>query len=315
MTQPLTDRRLLPLADALIKGQFSALSIDIFDTLLWRRVPEPKDIFVLLGHALIESGMLFNSISEVQFSQLRASAEKAARAVRESQTGSREVLLSDIYEELPPHIWTAADSRAKAIAVEVDLEAANLVLDTEIAALMDYAVGAGVRIVLTSDTYFTREQLTRFLAVAGLEKDSIPEMLFVSNEHGRPKWRDLFDLVLNDLDLAADALIHIGDNIDADVAPCATRGIAHVYYDKWVVLPRTQAHEVNLRAAEKADWLIAGGEGGLTGLRSRIAHRAPAELAPHLEPYWVYGAATLEQIQFSPDHIRRRRSSFRIRLR
>jgi hypothetical protein len=49
MTQSITDRRLLPLAVTLADGQFTALSVDIFDTLLWRRIPEPKDIFYLVG--------------------------------------------------------------------------------------------------------------------------------------------------------------------------------------------------------------------------------------------------------------------------
>ena len=49
MTQSITDRRLLPLAVALADGQFTSLSVDIFDTLLWRSFPEPRDIFYLVG--------------------------------------------------------------------------------------------------------------------------------------------------------------------------------------------------------------------------------------------------------------------------
>ena len=54
MTGTLSDRRLIPLANELAAGKFHVLSLDIFDTLLWRRVPEPKDIFFLVGQALIK---------------------------------------------------------------------------------------------------------------------------------------------------------------------------------------------------------------------------------------------------------------------
>jgi hypothetical protein len=49
MTQSITDRLLLPLVAAMADGQFTALSADILDTLLWREIPEPKDIFYLVG--------------------------------------------------------------------------------------------------------------------------------------------------------------------------------------------------------------------------------------------------------------------------
>ena len=206
------------------------------------------------------------------------------------------MLLSGIYDALPSHIWTKAEAQEKGAGLEADIEAETLVLDTDVAALMELTRGAGVRVVLTSDTYFTREQLIRFLTAAGLSPGDIPETLFISNKHGRPKWRDLFDLVLEDLGLAAGALIHLGDNADADVSPCAARGIASVFYDKWAALPRTQDHEINIQGKAKADWLIAGGERGLTGLRSRLAHRAPADMATDLEFYWAYGAATLAPV-------------------
>ena len=291
MTGTLSDRRLIPLANELAAGKFQALSVDIFDTLLWRRVPEPKDIFFLVGQALIKDGLLRESVSPVEFAQLRASGEKAARAAQEAQTGSREVSLADIYDALPHHIWWAEDAQPVAAAVEVDTEADAMVLDHDVAALMDHALESGVRVILTSDTYFTRQQLLRFLSTAGLDKDRVPDTLYISNEHGRPKWRDLFDTVLKELSLQPKSLVHLGDN--ADVAPCAARGISYLFYDKWTALPRTQQHELNRSGKKQSDWLNAGGEGGLTGLRSRLAHRAPKDIASDHVTYWSYGAVVL----------------------
>ena len=169
----------------------------------------------------------------MEFAQLRASVEKAVRAAQEAQTGSREVLLADIYAALPHHIWRNEEAQPAAAAVEVDTEAASMVLDRDVVSVMEHALESDVRVILTSDTYFTREQLLRFLSTAGLDQDRVPDTLYISNEHGRPKWRDLFDIVISELGVDPKLMVHVGDNVDADVAPCAARGISYVFYDKW----------------------------------------------------------------------------------
>ena len=288
-----SDIRLKPLADALSEGRYDVLSVDVFDTLIWRRVPEPKDIFVRVAAALTEEGLLLDSITPVQFTDLRAAAERTARACAEAETGSREILLSDIYDALPDHLWAGPDARTPAMAAEVACEAVAMMLDEDVAALMRAARAADVKVILTSDTYFTREQLTLFLEQAGLDSGDLPDTLYISNEHGRPKWRDLFDLILQELDVPAEKVVHLGDNYDADVAPCVLRKMACVHYDKWIALPRTRSAELPGDPASRAEWIAEGGGGGLTGLRSRLAHRPPPGLAPELVPYWTYGATVL----------------------
>ncbi len=296
MTSSLTDRRLLPLADALTQGGFDVLSVDVFDTLLWRRVPEPKDIFFCLGQSLLDKKLINGGLSPGAFAELRASAEKAARATQENRTGSREVLLTDIYATLSGDTWINESSLTEALETEVDLETASMVLDQDMVALMDEARAANVRVILTSDTYFTCEQIHRFFTAAGLEDKHVHETLYISNEHGRPKWRDLFDLILDELQVSPEKLVHVGDNVDADVAPCAARGISYLFYDKWSALPRTRDHELIVSPDQKTQWICTGGDGGLTGLRSRLGHRAPSTIEPEHEPYWSYGAVHLAPI-------------------
>lgn len=293
MSAAITDQRLLSLATDLTAGRYDVLSLDVFDTLLWRRVPEPADIFSQVGARLRDQGRLARSVSIVQFAELRAAAEKQARAMADAHTGSREVLLDDIYEVMPGTLFAAPDDAELAMELEVDCEAQAMVLDHEIATLIDLAGAHDLRVVLTSDTYFSRDQLFRFLVDAGLDHDRIPETLYISNEHGRPKWRDLFDGILAELVVAPERMVHVGDNVDADVRPCQLRNIAHVFYDKWRSLPRTRAHELPRTPSERLNWLAAGGDAGLTGLRSRLAHRPPPDLSTDLHPYWVYGATTI----------------------
>jgi hypothetical protein len=81
--------------------------------------------------------------------------------------------------------------------------------------------------------------------------------------------------------------------VDADVTPCLARGISHVFYDKWVGLPRTLEQELPKQVSLRSGWVTGGGDHGLTGLRSRLAHRPPVDLPEEHRPYWVYGAVTL----------------------
>ena len=96
----LSDVRLLALRMELESGRYKVLSLDVFDTLLWRRVPEPADVFLLLGRALEADGKLAPDLSPIGFAQLRRAAERAAREKAQAATGYREVTLAGIYAAL-----------------------------------------------------------------------------------------------------------------------------------------------------------------------------------------------------------------------
>src|SRR5205807_1711323 len=86
-TASIVDQRLAPAFDALADGGLKAVSVDIFDTLLWRKVAEPVDAFVLLGERLAADGMLADDVTPAVFAKLRAAAERRARDV--SRAGGR----------------------------------------------------------------------------------------------------------------------------------------------------------------------------------------------------------------------------------
>ncbi len=290
----MTDRRLAPVLATIASGRVKVLSVDVFDTLLWRRVPEPRDAFLLLGRAFKATGELASHVTPVAFAELRHAAEKAARERREAATGSREILLVDIYREIPPFVLKA-DAKAAA-AAEFEFEHGLMIRDTAIANCMSAAKAAGVRVILVSDTYFTPEQMKTFLATAGLTEGRDFDKLYASNAFGRPKWRDLFDLVLREENVAPAEILHIGDTLEADVFPCRMRGIGFAHYDKWSFAARAQTQEWPAKLAARSDRLGARGDFGLTGLRSRLFHRPPADLDPNLAPFWIYGAATLAPV-------------------
>ncbi len=283
----------MPVHAALAAGQIRVLSIDIFDTLLWRRVPEPKDAFLLLGRLLAEKRQLAPHINPVAFAELRAAAEKDSRARKEAATGSREVTLVDVYRELPAFLFAKGFDAPAAAAAEVTFEDSLMIRDTAIIDLMTAAKRAGAKVILVSDTYFSSTQIKGFLSKPGVMEGRDFDRLYVSCEAGRPKWRDLFDTVIADMGVAPAEILHVGDTLEADVWPCRLRGVAVCHYDKWAFDARVQTIEWPSALAARAARLGGGGDFGLTGLRSRLFHRAPADVNPALVPYWTYGAATL----------------------
>src|SRR5688500_5431830 len=76
------DVRLRPAWEALARQEVSVVSFDVFDTLLWRKVPEPRDAFALLGAELDGEGLLAPGTPAAVFASLREKAEKRARRGR-----------------------------------------------------------------------------------------------------------------------------------------------------------------------------------------------------------------------------------------
>src|SRR3954454_10848988 len=90
-TASTTDARLTR-ALRLLKGpDVRVLSLDVFDTMVWRRAPEPTDVFPMIASRLQEDGRLGPNIPPRVLHKLRIAAEARARARRDEQGGGVEV--------------------------------------------------------------------------------------------------------------------------------------------------------------------------------------------------------------------------------
>src|ERR1700683_1435337 len=89
---------LLEARNLIDSGRIKLLSLDIFDTTVWRVFPAPTDLFFALGARLVERGVLYPSTSAASFAAERMEAEQTARSRR---TSDREVTLQEIYCEFP----------------------------------------------------------------------------------------------------------------------------------------------------------------------------------------------------------------------
>ena len=91
------DPRIQEVERLIDSGNYDILSLDIFDTVVWRTTPRPKDLFFQVAATLLEQDLIWNSSSPEGFAKERVTAEERARRRRPSF----EVTLEDIYAEFP----------------------------------------------------------------------------------------------------------------------------------------------------------------------------------------------------------------------
>ncbi len=205
------------------------LSIDVFDTLLMRAVPQPAAVFPLVADHAHAKGILRPHVSRAQFAAVREAAEANARQAARRVRGSLEVTLPEIYDALPVDWFTNATAMP---AIEFDVECGVVYPNPTIVARIEEARAAGIPVVLTSDTYVTTDQLRQLLQQAGIPTSRFTHIV-PSSAHGVSKHDGrLFDRVRACFpDVPSGAIHHLGDHPHADVRQAERAGLTAVPYD------------------------------------------------------------------------------------
>lgn len=234
------------------------LSLDCFDTLLWRDCHAPTDVFAALG------GVTYGQRIAGQ-----ANARAAARTLK--QRG--EVSLAEIYEQVMP--GGSPDAIREAVDDELDAEAQTCFAFAPTVDLMRRARARGMRIVVVSDTFLTSAQLGRLIErVAGAEVAGMIERIFASCEVGIAKAEGLLGHVVAALKCSPREILHIGDNRNADFEGARAIGIPALHLDQF-----SDGVRRRLRLERAcADLLDLGGE-GVEGLQPHRAILACGETA------------------------------------
>lgn len=192
------------------------LSLDCFDTLLWRNVHAPADIFAELPRP---GGAAYP----------RCQAETLARHTRKSREGVCEVSIEAIYARM--ELSAEASRLAVLRDAELAAEARHCFAFAPVVALIDAARAAGVRVIVVSDTYLSAVQLRALIAAAaGQDVADRIDTIFCSSEYGRDKAHGLFESVLDALNVPPAAILHLGDNPVADRDAPAALGINAVHF-------------------------------------------------------------------------------------
>jgi glycosyltransferase involved in cell wall biosynthesis/FMN phosphatase YigB (HAD superfamily)/tetratricopeptide (TPR) repeat protein len=208
-------------------SRLRAVSLDFFDTLVWRLTAEPTLVVREVGHRLRARQALPRHLSPEDYQVLRRMAEARARDQQLMTDKTREdVTLREIVQWLAK---VGCDPNA-ALETEVAVEAELCVLNPSVVQFAQHLKAQGLRLLVVSDVYLAAEHLRAILKANGMPPEFF-DGIFTSADAGRCKSTgNLFRRVLQATGLAADQLLHVGDNLQADVAGARKAGVRALHY-------------------------------------------------------------------------------------
>ena len=234
----------------------TAISFDVFDTLICRSVEKPADLYRFLDTEALE---LTDGVA-VNFGKTRALCEVETRSRYKGV--KEEITLADIYDTLAQYYGVPVGALSKLQMAENTLEVMHSRVRSFGKALFDLARAQGKSIYLISDMYLPHETITRMLEKAGYADRY--QALYLSCDYNSTKHSGaLYEIFLKDTGIAPAALVHVGDNKLTDIQMANAHGIRAFRWSsaiEWMrsnpVYKATYAPRVG--AGEKARSAVAG---------------------------------------------------------
>ncbi len=219
-------RRAAELMDRLGDG-LRAVSFDFFDTIVWRLVNRPTDVFSEVGARLYSQKALGPAILAADYGTLRRHAEYKTRERQNlANPKCEDISLSAIYENMK----AVLSDPVAAAQMEQTAECELCLLNPGMVEFIHYVRQRGLKVLIISDIYFSADQLRGILRANHLDP-AIFEFVFTSCDEGLCKGSgNLFKLALQKLALKPEQVLHLGDNYHADVLGARRAGIRACHY-------------------------------------------------------------------------------------
>ncbi|HEX3800411.1 MAG TPA: glycosyltransferase [Verrucomicrobiae bacterium] len=214
-----------------------AVSFDFFDTIVWRMVNRPTDVFFELGHRLHEQKALAPAINPADFGTLRRYAEMKTRERQNLKDPKVEdISLAAVYDNMRSVL---AANPADCAQVEHHAESEICLLNPGMAQFIQHVRERGLKVVIISDIYFSADQLRDILRANHFDPAIFEFILTSCDEKVCKGTGNLFKRALQNLNLSPDQMLHVGDNYHADVIGARHAGIRGVHYPQATVDLRT----------------------------------------------------------------------------
>lgn len=194
------------------RDKIKVLSLDCFDTILWRRTATPKDVFIDLQQQPTFKRLGLTNV-------MRVKGEMHAAQLKKITANHSHATLAEIHRAC---LLDISEDEIRALGEEeLAMEIASCYAFSPVVDLMRKAHHAGIKMIVVSDTYFEKNQLAQLLK-SKLPDDvmNMIDAIFCSCEFGSTKTEGMFQPVLQQLKLNPSAILHLGDNYNADcIAP------------------------------------------------------------------------------------------------
>lgn len=187
------------------------VSFDIFDTLVFRPVVNPTDVFYLIHEKL-------KNEHDIDFLKYRLNAE--------SELGNYLANLDEIYEFIQNKYQLSTETISLMKNEEISCEKRLCTKRDDLFELYEFAIKHNKKVVAISDMYLSSKVLKEILYKNGYDKIS---KVYVSNEcKCRKDTTKLYEYVKQSENNAR--IIHIGDNFESDYKKAIESNIQAIYY-------------------------------------------------------------------------------------
>lgn len=200
---------------------YSTFSFDVFDTLITRKVVEPKGIFNIIKNKIKKVDSLPDLLRN-NFEFIRVGAEQNSR--KNLQKNVQEVTIEEIYNNIKDNHNITDSQKDYLIKTEIETELNNILPLSKNIELLKQLIQNNKRVFLISDMYLSASVIKELL----LKIDSVFEKITIYSSADIKKTKhtgDLFDYIKKELQLNCKEWVHFGDNDLSDGIIPAQKGI------------------------------------------------------------------------------------------
>ena len=191
--------------DAALKAGAEVVSVDLFDTLVFRRVIEPNSVFSL---QYLACSAILGEVSAADWMRIRKKAEEGL--AKAAWPG--EVQLSAIYDQVAQELKLSPEARGRLLDAELAIEADVIRPYQDLVDVLRELHAADIAIVVTTDTYLPADFIQKLLG-GFLDFE---HTLLCSSQTGKTK-RSGTAFPYLAAEFPGRKILHFGDNPHSDV--------------------------------------------------------------------------------------------------
>lgn len=184
------------------------VSFDLFDTLVIRNTYETEDVYEVMACHLREKGIDITSWNQKRFAEEKRLSQGHAP------------MLSEIYKSVLDDVDDILVSTEELAEAEFRTDLLLLEPRREMCRLLKDVKRLGKRVCITTDTYYSKEQIEELLRKNGIVEY---DQLLISCEYGMGKTQGLFEKLI--AIMGTKQVLHVGDDEISDIEYALQSGL------------------------------------------------------------------------------------------